>query len=148
MRQAAFQTKNSNQISRIDMKDYKILLVDDDIDFVFIQKAILEKEGYKVVTAGDKYEGFAKARAEKPDLAILDVMMNTDQEGYEMAREMRKDPEFAELPIIMLTSVDSISGINLKEMAKDPKWLPVNAFLEKPVQPQTLLSEVKRLLVK
>ena len=63
------------------MKDIKILLVDDDIDFVFIQKAFLEKEGFQVITAGDKFAGFERARAEKPDLAILDVMMTTDQEG-------------------------------------------------------------------
>lgn len=128
------------------MKNIKILLVDDDIDFVFIQKAMLEKEGYQVVTAGDKHAGFARARAEKPDLAILDVMMNTDQEGYEMAREMRKDAELKHIPIIMLTSVDSITGLNLKEMAKDPKWLPVDAYLEKPVQTQKLLEEIKNIL--
>ncbi|HAW58649.1 MAG TPA: response regulator [Bacteroidales bacterium] len=128
------------------MKDIKILLVDDDIDFVFIQKAFLEKEGFQVVTAGDKLAGFERAKAEKPDLAILDVMMTTDQEGFEMAREMRKDPLLKDIPIIMLTSVDSVTGLNLKEMANDPKWLPVDSYLEKPVQPQKLLSEIKRLL--
>ena len=128
------------------MKNIKILLVDDDIDFIFILKSMLEKEGFQVVTAGDKYEGLKVARSEKPDLAILDVMMNTDQEGFEMAREMRHDPEFEKLPIIMLTSVDSITGLNLKEMAKDPKWLPVNAYLEKPVKPQLLLAEIKKLM--
>jgi len=128
------------------MKDIKILLVDDDIDFVFIQKAFLEKEGFQVVTAGDKFAGFERAKAEKPDLAILDVMMTTDQEGFEMAREMRKDPLLKDIPIIMLTSVDSVTGLNLKEMANDPKWLPVDSYLEKPVQPQKLLDEIKRLL--
>ncbi|NLH52492.1 MAG: response regulator [Bacteroidales bacterium] len=128
------------------MKELKILLVDDDIDFVFIQKAMLEKEGFQVVTAGDKIAGLERARAEKPDLAILDVMMTTEQEGYEMAREMKKDPALKNIPIIMLTSVDAITGLNLKEMAKDPKWLPVEAYLEKPVQPQQLLGEIKKLL--
>jgi len=128
------------------MKDIKILLVDDDIDFVFIQKAFLEKEGFQVITAGDKFAGFERARAEKPDLAILDMMMTTDQEGFEMAREMRKDPQLKDIPIIMLTSVDSVMGLNLKEMANDPKWLPVDSYLEKPVQPQKLLDEIKRLL--
>lgn len=128
------------------MKEVKILLVDDDIDFVFIQKAMLEKEGFQVITAGDKMSGLERARAEKPDLAILDVMMTTEQEGYEMAREMKKDPALKNIPIIMLTSVDAITGLNLKEMAKDPKWLPVEAYMEKPVQPQQLLGEIKRLL--
>ncbi len=128
------------------MKEIKILLVDDDIDFVFIQKAMLEKEGFLVITAGDKIAGLERARAEKPNLAILDVMMNTEQEGYEMAREMKKDPALKDIPIIMLTSVDAITGLNLKEMSKDPKWLPVEAYLEKPVKPQQLLGEIKRLL--
>ncbi len=128
------------------MSTKKILLVDDDVDFIFIQKAILEKEGYNVVTAGDSHEGMIKAKEEKPDLAILDVMMTTDQEGFEMARALRKDPNFEKLPIIMLTSVDSISGLNLKDMAKDKKWLPVDSFLDKPVQPQKLLEEISKLI--
>jgi CheY-like chemotaxis protein len=59
---------------------------------------------------------------------------------------MKKDPALKNIPIIMLTSVDAITGLNLKEMAKDPKWLPVEAYLEKPVQPQQLLGEIKKLL--
>lgn len=130
------------------MNKYKILLVDDDVDFVFIQKSILEKEGYQVITAGNKAEGLEMARTQNPDLAILDVMMNTPQEGYEMAREMRKDDAIKNIPLIMLTSVDSITGLNLKEMANDPKWLPVDSFLEKPVQPSQLLNKISELLKK
>ena len=128
------------------MEKKKILLVDDDVDFIFIQKAIIEKAGYSVTTANDSSEGMEKAKICKPDLAILDVMMRTDQEGFEMARAMRREPEFEKLPIIMLTSVDSISGLNLKEMAKNKKWLPVDSFLDKPVQPKVLIEEIERLL--
>ena len=128
------------------MEKKKILLVDDDVDFIFIQKAIIEKAGYSVTTANDSSEGMEKAKICKPDLAILDVMMRTDQEGFEMARAMRREPEFEKLPIIMLTSVDSISGLNLKEMAKNKKWLPVDSFLDKPVQPKILIEEIERLL--
>lgn len=128
------------------MNKKKILLVDDDVDFIFIQKAILEKAGFAVITANDSSEGFDQAKMSDPDLAILDVMMRTDQEGFEMARALRRDPEFEKLPIIMLTSVDSISGLNLKEMAKNKKWLPVEAFLDKPVQPKVLIAEINRLL--
>jgi len=133
-----------NELSVMSTK--KILLVDDDVDFIFIQKAILEKEGYIVVTACDSHEGMIKAKEERPDLAILDVMMTTDQEGFEMARAMRKEAIFEKLPIIMLTSVDSISGLNLKEMAGDKKWLPVDSFLDKPVQPKRLLEEIDKLI--
>jgi len=128
------------------MEKKKILLVDDDVDFIFIQKAIIEKAGYSVTTANDSSEGMEKAKICKPDLAILDVMMRTDQEGFEMARAMRREPEFEKLPIIMLTSVDSISGLNLKEMAKNKKWLPVDSFLDKPVQPKILIEEIERLI--
>lgn len=128
------------------MKQKRILLVDDDVDFIFIQKAILENAGYEVFTANDSDEGMEKALACKPDIAILDVMMRTDQEGFEMARALRRIQMFEKLPVIMLTSVDSIAGLNLKEMANNKKWLPVDAFLDKPVQPNMLIEEIEKLL--
>ena len=69
------------------METKKILIVDDDIDVITVVKAILNKEGYEVIYANDKIEGIKKAWAEKPDMAILDVMMTTHFEGFEMAKE-------------------------------------------------------------
>ena len=124
----------------------KILVVDDDIDFLNVTKMILENQNYEVILASNKLEGMKKARSKKPQLAILDVMMTTEQEGFEMARELRQDPEFVTLPIILLTSVDSVTGMNFKDAAGDSDWMPVDAFIEKPVDSQKLIAEVNRLL--
>ncbi len=128
------------------MANAKIMIVDDDPDYIDVVKTILEREQYTVVTAGNKIEGMEKIRAEKPDLAILDVMMNAWQDGFEMSRQLKKDPQFNNMPILMLTAVDNRTGIGFKSTAGDPTWLPVDVFLDKPVEPDVLLSEVKKLL--
>ena len=128
------------------MENAKIMIVDDDPDYINIVKTILEGEQYTVITAGDKSEGMEKIRAEKPDLAILDVMMNAWQDGFEMSRQLKKDPEFKNMPVLMLTAVENRTGIGFKSTAGDPTWLPVDVFLDKPVEPGVLLAEVKKLL--
>lgn len=128
------------------MANAKIMIVDDDPDYIDVVKTILEREQYTVVTAGDKTEGMEKIRAEKPDLAILDVMMNAWQDGFEMSRQLKKDPQFKNMPLLMLTAVENRTGIGFKSTAGDPTWLPVDVFLDKPVEPDVLLSEVKKLL--
>ena len=124
----------------------KILIVDDDQDLRESLQVILENRQYSVVTAGDKEEGMEKIRSEKPDLVILDVMMTTWEDGFEMARGLKKDPEFKSMPILMLTGVREKTGIDFKSSAGDPTWCPVDGFLEKPVEAQTLLEQVKTLL--
>ena len=128
------------------MANAKIMIVDDDPDYINVVKTILEREQYTVVTAGDKTEGMEKIRIEKPDLAILDVMMNAWQDGFEMSRQLKKDPQFKNMPVLMLTAVENRTGIGFKSTAGDPTWLPVDVFLDKPVEPEVLLSEVKKLL--
>ena len=128
------------------MANAKIMIVDDDPDYIKVVKTILEREQYTVVTAGDKTEGMEKIRTEKPDLAILDVMMNAWQDGFEMSRQLKKDPQFKNMPVLMLTAVENRTGIDFKSTAGDPVWLPVDVFLDKPVEPEVLLSEVKKLL--
>jgi len=128
------------------MANAKIMIVDDDPDYINVVKTILEKEQYIVVSAGNKTEGMEKIRSEKPDLAILDVMMNAWQDGFEMSRQLKKDPELKNIPVLMLTAVENRTGIGFKSTAGDPTWLPVDVFLDKPVEPDVLLSEVKNLL--
>jgi CheY-like chemotaxis protein len=128
------------------MANVKIIIVDDDPDYINVVKTILEKEQYTVVSAGDKTEGMEKIKAEKPDLAILDVMMDVWQDGFEMSRLLKQDPEFKNMPVLMLTAVENRTGIGFKSTAGDPTWLPVDVFLDKPVEPDILLSEVKKLL--
>jgi CheY-like chemotaxis protein len=124
----------------------KIVIADDDPDIRDSLKAILESQQYTVVTAVDKTDGLEKIRAEKPDLAILDVMMSTWEDGFEMSRELKKDPQFKDMPILMLTGIKNETGIDFKSTAGDPAWCPVDAYLEKPIEPDILLAEVAKLL--
>ena len=131
------------------MENAKILIVDDDLDITKALKVTLESENYSVVTASDRIEGMEKVKAERPDLILLDVMMSTWQDGFEMARELKNDSEFIKnIPILMLTGVESKTGIDFKSTAGDPTWCPVDGFLNKPVEPEVLLAEVRKLLQK
>jgi len=125
-------------------KQLKVLVVDDDVDFVRITKAMLEKSGYVVVTAFNGQEGREKARSERPDLIILDAMMETETEGFHVAYDIRKDAELKATPIIMLTA------INMRDfpwkVEKDETWLPVDVFLDKPVSSERLVAEVDKVL--
>jgi len=88
------------------METKKILVVDDDIDVINIIETILTNEGYTVITANDKIEGLKKLKSEKPDLAVLDVMMTTHFEGFEMAKEIIEAPEFKNIPVLIQTSIE------------------------------------------
>lgn len=130
------------------MENAKILIVDDDQDFATVLKTILEGQQYTVFTATDRVEGMEKIKSDKPDLVILDVMMSTWSDGFEMSREMKKDPNLKDIPILILTAVKERTGIGFSSSAGDPDWLPVDGFLDKPVEPETLIAEVKKALSK
>jgi CheY-like chemotaxis protein len=85
------------------MEKAKIVVVDDDQDIRDSLQAILESRQYTVITAADRTEGIEKIRTEKPDLIILDVMMSSWLDGFDMSKNLKKDPEFKETPILMLT---------------------------------------------
>ena len=130
------------------MENAKILIVDDDADIRKALQVILESGSYTVITASDRTEGMEALRLEKPDLTILDVMMTTWQDGFEMARELKKSEEYKDIPILMLTGVKGKTGIDFKSTAGDPTWCPVDSFLDKPVERKVLLAEVEKLLSK
>ena len=117
------------------METKKILIVDDDIDIITVVKAILSREGYTIISASDKIEGFKMAYKEKPDLAILDVMMTTQFEGFELAREFSENPEFEHMPVLMMTSIDVLTTTKsaVQEMArefrKDPNYRELDVLL-------------------
>ena len=130
------------------MAQKTILLIDDDEDICLAVKALLESRDYNVEVASTKEEGLKKFSSINPDLAILDVMMVSWQDGFELARELKKDPDLKNIPILMLTGVEDKTGFEFKSTAGDPEWLPVEGFLDKPVEPEVLLAEVKKLLNK
>ena len=131
------------------MANEKILIVDDDLDLTSALKVMLESESDIVDTAPNPVEGLEKIKAQQPDLILLDVMMTTWQDGFEMARELKKDTsDIKDIPILMMTGVQDKTGIDFKSTAGDPTWCPVDGFLDKPVEPDVLLAEVKKLLQK
>ena len=130
------------------MEKAKILIVDDDLDLANAMQAILESRDYAVVIASDKTGGRELVRTEKPDLLILDVIMSTWSDGFDMARELKSQSELKDMPILMLTGVKDVTGIDFKSSAGDPTWLPVEGFLDKPVESETLLAEVEKILSK
>ncbi len=121
----------------------KILLVDDDPDFVSATKIVLESK-YEVVTAGEGEEGIQKARDEKPDLIILDVIMPV-KDGFSAAEQLKKDPQLAEIPIIMLTSYAQQKGNTNIPVSKGMS-LEAEDYVDKPVKPEELLKRVEALL--
>lgn len=130
------------------MENAKILIVDDDIDLIKSIQVILENQQYNVVTATSRTEGMEKIRVEKPDLVILDVMMETTQEGFDMSREIRKDTGLKDMPILLLTGIGARTGVNFKAAVGMPDLIPVDGYIEKPVAPHILLDEIKKLLSK
>ncbi len=124
---------------------YKILLVDDDPDFVAATKTVLEsRHDYKVLTASDGVFGLAIAKVEQPDLIILDVLMPFE-DGFNTARELKIDPEMSKIPIMMLTSFSQRKGETDISIAQGME-LEAEDYVEKPVSPQELLRRVDKLL--
>ncbi len=125
----------------------KVLMIDDDPEFIDAITNILDAKGYDVVSAVDGKEGVAKAKVENPDIILLDVMMTTKSEGFDVARELSKDASLKGTPVIMLTGVRKEMNLPFG-FEPDEDWLPVKAFLEKPVKPEVLLKAVEENIKK
>ena len=127
------------------MATKKILIIDDDIDLVEAMRLTLESAGFEVIDAQDGKKGIEKISSNSPDLVILDVMMGTQDEGFHVAYQIKNNPETSDIPLIMLTAVGQETGFSF-DKEKDEDFLPVNEFLEKPIDPDTLIELVKKNL--
>lgn len=121
----------------------RILVVDDDPDFVEVARLILTKEGYDVVCAASGEEALALMRVSKPNLVILDIMMHGILDGLRTAREMRADGELRDIPILMISSITNSAFARFLPKEEE---LPADNFMVKPVDMSLLLSETRRLL--
>jgi CheY-like chemotaxis protein len=130
------------------MRQGKILIIDDDPDITEAIRIVLENRGYEVRSAPDGDEGMDRLKEAKPDLILLDVMMRTSQEGFELSQELKHNARYKDIPILMLTAVKQKTGLDFKPEAGDDVWLPVDEFLDKPVRPDVLLEKVEGLLSK
>jgi CheY-like chemotaxis protein len=123
----------------------KILIVDDDADLRLVMKTTLSAR-YELREAGSKTEALGALKTFAPDCVMLDVMMETDSAGFELAREIKADPRFKNVKILMMTNMDKESKLDFKSEAGDPAWLPVDDYLVKPVDAKTLLAKVQKLI--
>ncbi|HEC34473.1 MAG TPA: response regulator [Chloroflexi bacterium] len=124
----------------------KVLLVDDDPDFVEATRIVLESVPYEVIVAYDGDEGLVKAQEERPDLILLDIIMPT-QDGFHVCEKLKSDPELWHIPVIMLTSLSQrISDTAFS--VHDGLMLEADDFIDKPVRPAELLARIARLLAR
>ena len=121
----------------------KILIVDDDADFVLATRIVLEKHHYEIISASGGDAGIAMSRAVKPALLILDVMMDNVLDGLSMSRRMQADPQLSKIPIVM---VSSVANTDFAELLPTDETIPIRAFLSKPIPPEKLLQTVEKYL--
>jgi len=120
----------------------KVLIIDDDPEFVDAISNLLEAKGYDVLSASNGKDGVARAKEFIPDIILLDVMMTTKSEGFDTARQLHDDPNLREVPVAMISGVRKEMNLPFG-FEPDEDWLPVKAFLEKPVKPDTLLKTIE-----
>ncbi len=121
----------------------KVLVVDDDPDFVRVTSRVLEKAGHVIVSAANGAQALESMRQEAPDLVLLDVMMSYILDGLDVSREMAEDPDLREIPVIMVTSLTAVRG---SVAFPTDEYAPVDEWLTKPVNPETLLERVNAAL--
>ena len=128
-------------------KKPRILLVDDDADFINLSKAVLENDGFDVVTALSGREGLEKVSFEQPDLIVLDLIMEKHDTGFAVAKAVKADPLHKHIPILMLSSAAAETGCEFSQEL-DGYWMKTDDYASKPCAPEDLLNRVKNLLTR
>jgi CheY-like chemotaxis protein len=123
----------------------RIILIDDNPDFLFTMGTFLKRNGYEVLTASDGQKGIELIKKERPDLILLDVMMETLLSGFEVCRQVRTNPETEDIPIIAISGMSDDLGVKFVQTT-DEEYFKPNAFLEKPVDKDRLLETMRELL--
>jgi len=123
----------------------RILILDDDSDIRAAIQLILTSNGHDVMTAYSSDAAFRIIEEGPPDLIIMDVMMGTMDEGFQTAYRLKGDSALHKIPILIVTAVSQQTGFTF-DPSKDESFLPVEGFIEKPVDPGVLLSRVRSLI--
>jgi CheY-like chemotaxis protein len=123
----------------------KILVVDDDPDFVNATKIVLEKNHHEVISAASGDTGYKRAKADRPDLVILDVIMDTVLDGLSVSQKMHDDADLRNIPVIMVTS---IANSDYAELFPTDEYIHINAFMSKPISSDELIRQVNKYLPK
>lgn len=129
------------------MAKKKILIIDNDADYSETTKIVLESNGYEVCCASTKQDGLDKVDSVGPDLIIMEAKLEKVVDGFNLARMLKRDENYKNIPIIMATSVRAETGFQFSPDAGDEEWLPVDIFLEKPVSNEDMVAKVRELLL-
>jgi twitching motility two-component system response regulator PilH len=121
----------------------KVLVVDDDPDFVRVSSKVLRTAGYEVASAPNGEKALQAMRRDRPDLVLLDIMMSYVLDGLDVSREMAQDPDLSGIRVIMVTSLTAVRDTG---MFPGDEYVPVDEWLTKPVSPQVLLERVAQAL--
>ncbi len=128
----------------------EVLIVDDDTDFVETIEIVLNSNGYETRIAFSGEEALKKVMEKAPDIMLLDIMMKTKGDGIWVSEKIRADKSIKDFPIIMITAVnqdaDMLKYHFEKDVGKESKYIPVNTFMEKPIEIEDLLAEINKLI--
>jgi len=122
----------------------RVLVVDDDMDFQEATGMILKGSGYEVSTAANSAEALDVLNSQPVDLILLDVMMESDTEGFHLAYRIREDEKLKAIPIVMLTCIEEKTGVEL-DPTKSEDYMPVEAYLRKPLDAKQLKETIAKL---
>lgn len=126
-------------------KEKIVLLVDDDVDYLMQQKIVLEQAGFIVKTAEGRQEARDILSETIPDCAVIDLMMEEKDSGFTLAYDIKK--KIADIPVIIVTAVASETGMKFERFSDYEKsWIKADKILTKPVRPEQLVKEIKRLI--
>ena len=128
------------------MSQKKILIIDDDPSFLEICSAILKQSDYQVDTASNTEEGLKKILSQWPDLLLLDIMMATMDEGLNFATALKQRGDLRRLPIMLVSAQPDVEKGYKRTVDRDMDWISADVFMEKPINPQDLLRNVRLLL--
>ena len=129
------------------MAQKRILIIDDDVDFVDLNKAVLENNGFEVETAFSAREGMDKVQFDAPDLILLDLMLEKHDTGFSFAKSIKADPRYKDIPVLMISAVASETGYEFSQ-EQDGYWMKTDGFVPKPVEPDVLMQKINALLDK
>lgn len=131
----------------MDLKDKIILIADDDLDYLFQLRFQVERWGCKVITAESQKEAEEMLKTMKPDLAILDLMMENEDSGFVLSYKMKR--LYPDVPIIITTAVSAETGLSFGiNSEEEKKWIKADLYLEKGIRPEQLKMEIEKLIVK
>lgn len=126
-------------------KPQKVLVIDDDPSFVTAMTPILESRGYQVEAAYNKEDGMEKIGKFKPDLILLDIMMEKLTDGFDLCYKLKHDPEMSKIPVLAVSAINKEIGMKFSPKT-DGEYFQADDFMEKPVSPENLLERVEKLL--